>query len=182
MLTYESGMIKNIHYGDIHTKFRTHFDVKKEFVPYLNSNVTVTKIHSDCFLKEGDLIIADASEDYNEIGKTMEVINTSGEKLVAGLHTFLARKKKNNVTIGFGGHMFKSFEMRLKIMKIAQGTKVLSISTTRLSNIDISLPSLPEQQKIATFLYSLDASIESIGVEIDGTMKFKKGLLQKMFV
>ena len=32
-LNYEHGTIKNIHYGDIHTKFSTHFDITREDVP-----------------------------------------------------------------------------------------------------------------------------------------------------
>jgi type I restriction enzyme S subunit len=36
-LNYESGLIKNIHYGDIHTKFSTLFDISKESVPYINA-------------------------------------------------------------------------------------------------------------------------------------------------
>ena len=30
LLNYENGTVKNIHYGDIHTKFNTNFDITKE--------------------------------------------------------------------------------------------------------------------------------------------------------
>ena len=32
-LNYENGIVKNIHYGDIHTKFQTLFDIRNEVVP-----------------------------------------------------------------------------------------------------------------------------------------------------
>ncbi|ANQ51429.1 restriction endonuclease subunit S [Flammeovirga sp. MY04] len=44
------------------------------------------------------------------------------------------------------------------------------------------IPSLPEQQKIANFLTSLDRKIEVVGKELEGVKEWKKGLLQGMFV
>lgn len=46
----------------------------------------------------------------------------------------------------------------------------------------IPYPSFEEQEKISSFLSSLDNTLESINIEIDKSKEFKKGLLQKMFV
>ena len=46
----------------------------------------------------------------------------------------------------------------------------------------LSLPSLPEQTKIATFLTSIDRKIEQQVKQLDETKQFKKALLQQMFV
>lgn len=179
-LNYEIGEIKNLHYGDIHTKFKSHFNVIKELVPYVNSEFA-SKIKTINFCCAGDLVIADASEDYADVGKTIEVINVNSEKIVSGLHTIHARPGKNMLSIGFGGHVMKSQYIRRQIMTIAQGTKVLSISANRLSEIEIQLPSLPEQEKIANFLSSIDTKIENLVLEIEGFEKWKKGLLGRMF-
>jgi len=180
-LNYESGSIKNIHYGDIHTKFKTHFDIKAEWVPFINQDVDTSKIPGDYFIQEGDLVIADASENYADIGKTIEIINVNKEKIVAGLHTFLARRKDDSPVVGFGGHFMKSFRLRLDIMRIAQGTKVLSISTSRLANIIINLPPPLEQQKIATFLTAVDKRIRLLQAKKINLEIYKKGVMQKLF-
>lgn len=44
------------------------------------------------------------------------------------------------------------------------------------------IPSLPEQEKIANFLSSIDRKIELVEKELEKNKEFKKGLLQQMFV
>ena len=181
-LNYDSGAVKNIHYGDIHTKFKTLFDVNEEVVPFVNSDFDISKIKSECYCQEGDLVIADASEDYADIGKSIEIINLQNEKIVAGLHTFLARPNKTKMYVGFSGYKVRSENFRKQIMLIAQGSKVLSISTGRLAMIKMKIPVIQEQQKIAAFLSSIYTKIESTSQQINQMQSFKKGLLQQLFV
>jgi type I restriction enzyme S subunit len=46
----------------------------------------------------------------------------------------------------------------------------------------IKLPSLPEQETIASFLSAIDAKIQNTSSQIEQMETFKKGLLQQMFV
>ena len=147
-LNYEGGDVKNIHYGDIHTKFKSHFHLTKEDVPFINREIGLKKISEDNYCKEGDLVIADASEDYEDVGKCIELISLNKEKVLAGLHTILARPDLFKITLGFTGHLMQSEKVRLQIKTIAQGSKVLSISANRLSNINLALPCIEEQKKI----------------------------------
>ena len=181
-LNYENGLVKNIHYGDIHTKFSTLFDITKESVPFVNLSQEIANIKTDNYCIEGDIILADASEDMNDIGKSIEIVNLNNEKLLSGLHTLLARQKKNRLKVGFGGYLFKSQCIRSQIQKEAQGAKVLGISATRLSNIKIIFPKKKqEQQKIANCLSSIDDLITAQIKKIDMLKKHKKGLMQQIF-
>lgn len=182
-LNYENGTVKNIHYGDIHTKFSTLFDIEKEkSVPFVNLDISIERIREECYCLEGDIIFADASEDLNDVGKSIEIVNLNGEKLLSGLHTLLARQKKKKIEVGFGGYLFKSDFVRKQIQREAQGAKVLGISAGRISSIKISFPSNPqEQQKIASCLSSLDALITAQAEKIAQLQQHKKGLMQGLF-
>lgn len=59
---------------------------------------------------------------------------------------------------------------------------VPSLSKSTIDQIKIKIPSLPEQQKIAQFLSTLDAKINLVETQIQKTELWKKGLLQQMFV
>ncbi|MDO4764409.1 MAG: restriction endonuclease subunit S [Flavobacteriaceae bacterium] len=180
-LSYEKRIVKNIHYGDIHTTFSTLFDITKEKVPFIKYSVPV-KIKKDNYCIEGDIIFADASEDIDDIGKSIEIINLNNEKLVSGLHTLLARQRKQKLAIGFGGYLFKSDWVRKQIQREAQGAKVLGISATRISRIRILFPqNIIEQQKIASCLSSLDELITAQSKKIEQLKQHKKGLMQGLF-
>ena len=181
-LNVNQGTIKNIHYGDIHTKYHSHFDVEKEIVPFINATVDIKRIANDCYLQEGDLVIADASEDYADIGKAVEIVNINNEKILAGLHTLLARRKNKHLAVGFAGHLMKNGNVRLAIMRIAQGTKVLGISTKRLTEVKLRIPSIAEQQKIASTLSAIDQKIELETAHIEKLKAQKQYLLQNLFV
>lgn len=180
-LNYESGTVKNIHYGDIHTKFSSHFDIELEELPFINDDINISRIDDENYVLEGDLVMADASEDYKDIGKTIEVVNTNNEKILAGLHTFLARKTDESVAKGFFGHLLTNYNVRLEIMRIAQGTKVLGLSKGRVEKIEFYIPKPEEQKKIADFLTDLENQIFALKAKRDTLLDFKKGVMQKLF-
>ena len=118
-LNYEEGVVKNIHYGDIHTRFSTLFDITKETVPYINTQLSIDRISIDNYCVEGDIILADASEDLEDVGKSIEIVNLNNERLLSGLHTLLARPV-TPLSSGFGGFLFMSNSIRQQIKKEAQ--------------------------------------------------------------
>ena len=180
-LNYESGKIRNIHYGDIHMKFPTILDVQKEIIPFINKDIDTSKIKEDSYCKDGDLIIADASEDYNDIGKAIEIENIAHDKILAGLHTILARDTKGVTAKRFKGYLLLNDAVRKQIKILAAGAKVLGISKTNLVKVTVKLPSKEEQEKIANFLTKVDKLIEKQDEKVSNLEQYKKGMMQKVF-
>ena len=128
------------------------------------------------------MIFADASEDMDDIGKSIEIVSLNNEKLVSGLHTLLARQIKKKLVTGFGGYLFKSNWIREQIKKESQGAKVLGLSGGRLSSISVTYPvDEKEQQKIADCLTSIDELITAQTQKLDALKTHKKGLMQQLF-
>lgn len=181
-LVYRSGNVRNIHYGDIHTRFATTFYLEREEVPFVNGAIMSDDFDADAYCVEGDMIFADASEDLNDVGKSIEIVSLNGEQLVSGSHTILARPNLEGIAIGFGGYLFKSRSVRGQIEKEAQGTKVMQISPRRLADITLLLPhDKAEQQRIAACLSSLDDLIAAEAKKLNALKTFKKGLMQQLF-
>jgi len=181
LLNYENGQVRNIHYGDIHTRYQTIFDVDNEDVPFINESVDILQFKDDIYCIEGDLIIADASEDYTDIGKTIEIKSLDNQKVVAGLHTHLARPRNGLFCISFPGYLLQSWTIRKQIMMLAQGTKVLGISTRYLGEVIFKYPSIPEQRKITAFLSAVDRKIQLLTRKKELLKQYKKGGIQKIF-
>lgn len=68
-----------------------------------------------------------------------------------------------------------------KIAYTAKGTGQKVLSITDLRNITVNMPSLPEQQKIAEFLSTIDTVIEKQKETVSAWEERKKGVMQKLF-
>ncbi len=181
LLNYEDGDVKNIHYGDIHTKFKSNFYIQDETVPYINQDIDLSKIKEENYCKEKDLVIADASEDYKDIGKAIELIDLNNEKLLAGLHTYIARDDKDKMALGFSGYFMQTHNVRVQMMKMATGISVLGISKGNLNKLELTIPQKQEQEKIASFLSSIDKKINQLSKKDELLQNYKKAMMQKIF-
>ena len=183
-MTGDSQKIRYIHYGDIHVSLeKDSIDLRKDMLPFIfDGLITDEKLANGDFpyLKNGDLILTDASEDYDGVGKLWEIVNTDNQKIVSGLHTILLRCITDEVALGFGRYLFKNPKSAISLKRIAQGTKVYSISYNHISKLDILLPPLPEQQKIAEILSVWDEAIEKQTRLIEKLETRKRGLMQQL--
>ena len=172
------GFTRNIHYGDILTKYGNILSDLQE-VPYINKDISLLKIKEESYLQNGDIIIADTAEDLT-VGKAMEVQNIDG-KILSGLHTILCRPKFKFAP-RFLGYNLNSSSYRRNLIPLVVGVKVCSISKTNISKTLVMYPDdINEQQKIADCLSSIDDLIFAEEKKLSLLNDYKKGWVQKLF-
>ena len=177
-LDYNNGKIKNLHYGLIHKGVPTMVDVVCDSLPYIKEE---SMPKSFTLFKEGDVAFADASEDTNDVAKAIEVVNCDNQQIVSGLHTIHGRDNYEQTIIGYKGYAFASDSFHKQIRRIAQGTKVFSISARNFDEVYIGIPSKEEQTKIAKLLIAIDKRIATQNKIIEDLKKLKSAIYQEIF-
>jgi type I restriction enzyme S subunit len=163
----EDGINECIRYGELYTRYKeviqdvfskTNFDIKKAVVSQAN-----------------DVIIPASGETQIDIA-TASCVMKSG--VIIGGDLNIIRTNNNGIFLSY----YLNSVRKLDIANLAQGNSVVHLYSSQLALLNLNLPSLPEQQKIAIFLSNIDDKIESTNQQITKTQSYKKGLLQQMFV
>lgn len=167
-----------IHYGDIHALYETNFlDFSKQIgIPQITGIEQI--INNRDHLFDGDLILADASEDYEGVGEAIEVTNLGKKSAVGGLHTIVMRAKQNRVSVGFRAYLFASEPVRNELRRKATGTSVYSVTKSTLQALYFKLPSPEEQKAISNVLRTADKEIDLLKQKLEAYKGQKKGLMQ----
>jgi type I restriction enzyme S subunit len=173
------GSVYCIHYGDIHAKFDSSFldfDVEKDIPKLIDESLSIEKVN---YLQDGDIVMADASEDYEGVGAAVEIKNLNGKKAIGGLHTLVLRTDKKTIAPDFSAYFFGSETVRNTLRKYATGTSVYSITKTQIHNLSFIIPnSLKEQTAIAQVLQAADKEISLLKAKAEKLREQKKGLMQ----
>ena len=153
-LNYESGTVKNVHYGDVLIKFGDYINASETELPYISDDAKADKFKNS-FLQDGDIIIADTAED-EAVGKCTEIQGSEGLKLLSGLHTIACRPKEKYGPM-FLGYYINSPAYHNQLKPLMQGIKVTSISKSALQDTDMIMPQdIEEQEKIGEYFSNLD--------------------------
>ena len=176
-LEYGTDAIQNLHYGLIHVGLPTMIDLSKDKLPNI-TNGNTPKNYELC--QEGDIAFADASEDTNEVAKTVEFYKLNGKDVICGLHTIHGRDNKNKTVVGYKGYAFSSMSFHHQIRRIAQGTKIYSINSKNFSECYVGIPSKDEQQKIADLLRLIEERIATQNKIIEDLKKLKSAISKKL--
>ena len=170
-----NGELLYLHYGDIHTKLSTHLNIAEISLPKISA-----KLVSSAIVKDGDVIMADASEDYDGIGKSVEVCNIGAEKMVSGLHTFLLRDADKRLADGYRRFLHCSPSVKRQFNALATGLKVYGVSKGNLKTVLLPLPPKPEQTAIAQTLSDMDSEIAALEARAAKLAQIKQGLMQNL--
>jgi type I restriction enzyme S subunit len=135
-----------IHYGDIHKQV-ADLITSDEQLPYI-------KYGDYLPLNQGDLVLADASEDYTGIAEPCVVLHEPRDKIIAGLHTMALRPKNADPLYLY--YLLHTEDFKNFGWQVGTGLKVFGITFSNLSLYETFFPSKPEQTAIGTFFRTLD--------------------------
>jgi len=170
----DSTGVKNIHYGDILVRYGEVLKLSEQEIPSLLSDIGA-KITT--FVEDGDVVIADTAEDLTA-GKAVEVQETHGKKVAAGLHTMLCKPIKDCFAPGWLGYYMNSETYHKQLVPYIAGVKVMSISKGNIVKTHILMPPIEEQAAIAEVLSTADREIELLQQDIEQEKQKKKALMQ----
>jgi type I restriction enzyme, S subunit len=156
-------------YGDIYTK---HHDYIRGFDSFINEESS--KLSKAIF--GGEILFAGSGETLDEIGKCVAYLNK--EKAFAG-GDIIIFKPSHSDCLYLSYLLNSNFILRHR-RKLGQGHSVVHIYPSGLKTLEIPIPPLSEQQKIAQILSTWDKAIEKTEQLIQAKTQLKKGLMQQL--
>lgn len=172
----EESPCRYLHYGDIHTTRDIRLAAAIRDMP----RAAAPLVGAAGFLKVGDLVFADASEDPAGVGKSIEVTSVPAEGVVPGLHTIAARFDKKVLADGFKAYLQFIPDLRNSLLRLAAGTKVLATTRSYISSITLHLPDVEEQTAIAQILHDVDDEIDALQHRLLKARAMKQGVMQEL--
>ena len=109
-------------------------------------------------VNKGDIFFTPTSETADDIGHCT-VIEENLENTVYSYHLMRYRPFKGMYYLTYPNFAFETYYVRKQMELMAQGVQRFVISKGQFESIDFLIPSLDEQEKIATLLTNLDSLI-----------------------
>ena len=142
----ENGKTECIRYGELYTYY-------EEVISEIKSK-TNTDISSLVFSEANDVIIPASGETQIDIA-TASCVLKSGVALGGDLN--IIKTKNNGVFLSY----YLNSKKKLEIAKLSQGISVVHLYSSQLALLNLKLPQLDEQNKLADFLSHLNSRIQT---------------------
>lgn len=162
----ENGSNECIRYGELYTHY--------------NETISSIKSKTDLSLEESvvseinDIIIPASGETQIDIATASCVLK---DGVILGGDLNIIKTKEDGVFLSY----YLNNNKKREIANLAQGVSVVHLYSSQLSLLKLNLPSLPEQQKIASFLTTVDDKTSNLKQKVNLLEKYKKGVMQQIF-
>jgi len=156
-----------VRYGELYSTYKESI---KEIKSYTNVNPNDLKLS-----KGGEVLVPRVGEN------PLDFANCSYlpfENVAIGEMISVYNTEENGLYITY----YINAMLKKQLARFVEGGNVSNLYFRYVEKIEITIPSYKEQTKIVDFLSSIDSKIEQIQKQLEQTKKFKKALLQKMFV
>ena len=182
--------------GDTYTgltgKTKEDFGAGKPYIPYINifknsridiQNLEYVQVNDDerqSVVKYGDIFFTTSSETPEEVGMSSVLLEEVSEVF---LNSFCFGFRLNNFETlipKYARYLFRSEHVRRQISTLGQGATRYNLSKRQLIKLELKLPCVEEQQKIAAVLSAADAEISTLEKNLTCLRDEKKALMQQL--
>ena len=168
-----------ISYGQIHAKYNNGTSITEPLLRYVPD--TYVETNPESLVHEGDILVADTSEDVAGCGNCAYVDKEM--MLFAGYHTIILRS-----IIGhdnkYLAYLFKTDAWRSQIRTRVSGVKLFSVSKKILNLATVILPPEEERAEIVRFLDekcdAIDSLIDSKQALLVDLESYKRSLIYEV--
>ncbi len=162
----ENGSTECIRYGELYTQYN-------ELIQNVISKTNINK--KDLVLSEyGDIIIPASGETQIDIATASCLLK---DNIALGGDLNIIKTKEDGVFLSYYLNNAKKFN----IARLSQGVSVVHLYSSQLKTLELNLPTKQEQEKIASFLTSVDTKIEQLTKKESLLQEYKKAVMQKIF-
>lgn len=165
----KNGAYPCVRYGELYTIYNEKID-KVQSKTNCDPNEHVIS-------KSGDILIPASGETAVDIARASSILR--GDVILGGDINILT-PKSNNLN-----SLFLSYSIigkkKMELAKMAQGNSVVHLYSSQLKTLEIWIPLINEQTKIADFLSSVDEKITLLNKQYNLLYQYKKGMMQKIF-
>ncbi|SHF00350.1 Type I restriction modification DNA specificity domain-containing protein [Ferrithrix thermotolerans DSM 19514] len=175
-------------FGGLTGKSKDDFlDGNARFISYVNIfNNIAARLDSDDFvhvdpgerqrsLKRGDILFTGSSETAEEVGMSSVVTREVDEPLYLNSFSIGYRLNESEVLDPeFTKHLFRSEGMRKQLVKTASGVTRFNVSKARLAKVEVPIPVLEEQRRIASVLDKFDALVNDLSIGLPAELNARR--------
>lgn len=117
-------------------------------------HVPATRVSPRQWLRVDDVVVASSSGSLSVVGKAARVVGSIDATFGAFCKVL---RPFSGIDAGYFAHYFRTAEYRRYISSVAAGANINNLRNEDLDRIEIPLPPLPEQRRIAAILDEADA-------------------------
>lgn len=165
--------VKLCNYMDVYSNRQITNDL-----PFMNATAKDREIEKFTLEKE-DVIITKDSETPDDIAVSAHVSEVL-RNVICGYHLAMIRPNRSLIQGEYLNHLFGLDSVQHYFYLLANGITRFGLTADAINNASIAYPPLPEQQKIATILTSVDEVIEKTESQINKLQDLKKGMMQEL--
>ncbi len=134
---------------------------------------------SELLFSDGDeILLPSAGEDPLDIGSASALTVAN---VAIGRTINVLKPQKSGIYSQIYVSYYINQKLRKQISTLAKGVSISNVYNSDLKTLEIILPQLPEQTKIANFLTAIDEKIQALKQKKTLLEQYKKGIMQQIF-